>query len=121
MRRIVIAVIVSMLAFGSGPVWAQEAADWQKVAAATPLGIRVRVETIEGQRLSGTLVRVDSTALLLKRNTRHPEPAVSVSFDRVAKLERQKEGINVGKAIAVGASAGAGAMLTIILFALQID
>jgi hypothetical protein len=80
------------------------------------------VQTLDGKRLSGTLMRVEAGAMLVKRNTRHPEPAVSIAFDDVAKIERQKEGgINIGKAIAVGAATGAGAMLTIILFALQLD
>jgi hypothetical protein len=122
MRSVVIAVIISMVTVGSGAVWAQEAADWRTVAESIPLGTRVRVQTIEGKRFSGTLMRVDSNVLLVKKNTRHPEPAVLVSFDDVTKLERQKEGgIHLGKAMAVGAATAAGAMLTIILFALQLD
>ena len=100
----------------------QEAADWHKVAEAVPLGTKVKVQTVDGHRISGTLMRVDSAGLLVKRNTRYPEPAASVTFANIAKIERQKEGgVNVAKAIAIGIASGAGAMLTLILFAMQLD
>lgn len=102
--------------------FAQEAVTWSEVAAAIPLGSRVRVNVLDGPRVTGTLMRVDANGVLIKKNTRRPEPAITISFDQMSKLERVKEGgFSIGKAIAVGAGAGAGAMLTLILFALQID
>ena len=63
-----------------------------------------------------------SNELLVKRNTRYPKPAVAVAFADVARIERHKEGgFNVAKAIAIGVESGAGAMVTLILFAMQID
>ena len=101
---------------------AQEAGDWRKVAEAIPLGSKIKIQRHDGDRITGTLMRVDTTGVLVKRNTRHPEPAVSIAFADVAKIERHKEGgLNVGKAIAVGAATGAGVILTLILFAMQLD
>ena len=104
----------------SGP---SEAAAWRKVSEAIPIGSKVRVQTLEGRRISGTLMRVDGNEVLVKKNTRRPEPAVTVAYADMAKIEREKDGggFNVGKAIAVGFAAGGGAMLTLILFALQFD
>ena len=121
MKTTAIALIVALLTL-TGSASAQEANDWRQVAGTVPLGSRVKVQTVDGRRINGTLMRVDSSEMLLKRNSRYPEPAIKVAFTDVAKIERHKEGgFNVAKAIAIGAAAGAGAMLTLILFAMQLD
>jgi hypothetical protein len=122
MRTTAIALLVSIMTLGATTVSAQESADWRKVADAVPLGTKIKVQRTNGDRLSGTLMRVDGNEVLVKRDTRRPEPAISIPFDQIAKIERGKDGgFSVGKAIAIGASTGAGAMLTLILFALQLD
>jgi len=122
MKITALALIVSLLTLTAPSAFAQEANDWRQVAAAVPLGSKIKVQTVDGRRISGTLMRVDSTELLVKRDTRYPEPAIAVAFADVARVERHKEGgFNVGKAIAIGVASGAGAMLTLILFAMQLD
>ena len=121
MKAIAVVLVVSLFGL-AGNAFCQEAGDWRKIAESVPLGSRIKVQTTDGRRISGTLMRVDSTALLVKQNTRYPEPATSVAFADVAKIERHKEGgFNVAKAIAIGAATGAGAMLTLIIFAMQLD
>ena len=125
MRSIAFALIVSLLSLGATHALAQqsEATAWRQVAETIPLGSRVKVQTTDGRRMSGTLMRVDGNELMVKRNTRHPEPAVTVPFDRVSRLEKEQpgNGVNIGKAIAVSVATGAGIVLTMILFALQFD
>src|SRR5687768_8233426 len=122
MRTTAILLIVSLLTFAGHPVLAQESADWRKVAEAIDLGSKIKVQTADGRRITGTLMRVDSKEMLVKRSTRRPEPAVTVAFDDVARLERHKDGgFNVAKSIAVGVASGAGAILTLIFFAMQFD
>ena len=122
MKITTLALIVSLVTLTAPSAFAQEANDWRQVAAAVPLGSKIKVQTVDGRRISGTLMRVDSTELLVKRDTRYPEPAIKVAFADVARVERHKEGgFNVGKAIAIGVASGAGAMLTLILFAMQLD
>jgi hypothetical protein len=121
MRLIIIGLITSLV---SSTAFAQEASDWRKVAEAIPLGSKVRVQRLNGDRVTGTLMRVDGNIVMLKKDTRRPEPAITIPFDDMGKIERAKEGggaMNVAKVIAVGAAAGAGAMVTLILFALQLD
>ena len=124
MRATSIALIVSIFALGVGEVYAQqsEAVAWQRVAETIPLGSKVKIQTPEGKRINGTLMRVDSTSVLVKRNTRRPEPAVSVAFDNIARLEHDKGGgMHLGKAMAIGASVGAGVIFSMFLIALGLD
>lgn len=119
MRIIIVALIASFI---STTAFAQESADWQKVADAIPLGSKVKVQTIHGSRVNGTLMRVDGSAVTVKKNNRYPEPAVVIRFDDVATIERHKDGgVSIVKVIAGGLAAGAGAMVTLILFAIQLD
>jgi hypothetical protein len=124
MRPIAVALIFSFVTLGAGGVSAQqsEAAAWRQVAEAIPLGSKVKVQTLENKRISGTLMRVDGTALMVKRNTRRPEPAVTINFAEVGKIERDSGGgVNIGKAIAIGVATGAGVILSLFLIALQLD
>ena len=96
----------------------QEADAWRKVAETIPLGTKVKIQTFEGKRWTGTLMRVDGKEVLIKKNTRRPEPAVAVLFDDIAKIERDKDGgTNVGKAIAIGLAAGGSVILSLFLIA----
>jgi len=125
MRSTALALIVSLLAFGATDLSAQqaEANAWRQVAEAIPLGSRVKIQTSTGKRVNGTLMRVDGDAVMVKRNTRRPEPAVVVPFDQVSTLEREQKGdsMNIGKAIAISVATGAGIVLSMILFAMQFD
>lgn len=123
MQIIAIAVIVSLFTLVSGNAYAQpEAETWRRVAEAIPLGSKVKVRTLEGKRVSGTLMRVDAAALMVKKNTRIPEPAVIVPFTDVSTLEKDNgSNVNVAKAILIGAGVGAGVLLTMFAIALQLD
>ena len=125
MRTIASIMVASILSVGVIDAAAQpdEAAAWHQVASSISLGSKVKVQTTEGRRFSGTLMRVDGSALMLKRNTRRPEPAISVAFTDIAKLERDQPGggTQIAKAIGVGLAAGAGVFFSLILIALQMD
>lgn len=133
MRAISIALIVSLFTLTAGNAFAlpteaasaakvgQEAQQWRKVAETIPLGSKVRVQMVDGKRVSGTLMRVDDTAVTLKKNTRMPEPAVTVTYESMANIERDKGGMSWGKAVGMGLAAGASAILTIFVIALQWD
>jgi hypothetical protein len=124
-RSTALALILSFLTLGVGDVFAQqqnEAEMWRNVAEAIPLGTKVKIQTLENKRVSGVLMRVDATSLMVKRNSRRPEPAISIPFDDVAKIERENGGgVNVAKAIGIGLAAGGGVILSLFLIALQFD
>lgn len=99
-----------------------EAAAFQHMAAGIPLGTRVRVQTTVGRRLTATLMNVTDDTIVVKRDSRVPEPALSIRFDELSSLERHEpRGIGLGKALGIGLAAGGGAMLTLFLIVLSIE
>ena len=132
MKTIAIAIIASLLASNVAfalpavaPIGAkvgQESIAWRKVADAIPLGTIVKVQTIDGKRLKGTLMRVDDQSIAIKKNARIPEAAMIVQYDFIANLEREHNtGMGWGKAIGIGLAAGTSAILTILVIAMQLD
>jgi hypothetical protein len=73
--------------------------------------------------MTGTLMRVDGGGVLVKKNTRLPEPAVAIAFSDLSRLERHHDsgGINVAKAMGIALAAGAGVVFTLFAIALQFD
>jgi hypothetical protein len=125
MRTLTLTVFVVVIGIGPADVWSSQesvASDVEtralkEMAAAIPLGSRVKAQTTGGRRLSGTLMSVNGDAVIIKKKTRLPEPAVTVRFDELAQLELQTgEGMSPGKVIGVGLAAGAGAILTLFAF-----
>jgi hypothetical protein len=125
MRLQALALVISLLASGASDALAQqsEAAAWRDVAQVIPLGTKVKVQTTDGKRINGTLMRVDGDGIMIKRNTRRPEPAQTVAFAEMSKLERDKggNGTNIAKAAGVGLAVGAGVFVSMILIALQLN
>jgi len=122
MRVTAIGIIIALITLTTGSAFAQEAQTWRSVAEAIPLGSKVSVQTLDGRKLKGTLMRVDDTSMLVKKSTRIPEGPVVVTFDHVANLERDHGGgTGWGKAIGFGVGAGAAAILTIMAIAFQLD
>ena len=122
MKTTAIALIVSLVTLSASNAFAQENLQWRKVAEAIPLGTKVKIQTLDGNRVSGTLLSVDDKSVQLKRNTRRPEAAVIVAFDNISNMERDSGGgMGWGKALGIGLGAGAGVILTIFIIALQLD
>jgi hypothetical protein len=99
-----------------------EAAAFRQMAAAIPLGSRVKVQMSGGRRMTATLMAIDADAVIVQRASRVPEPAVTIPFRDLVRLERDaKGGFSVGKAIGVGLAAGAGAILTLFTIIVAIE
>jgi hypothetical protein len=124
MRPIAMALVFSIIALGGRDAFAQaEATAWREVAQTIPLGTKVKLQTLNGNRLNGTLMRVDADGIMLKRNTRRPEPAETVAFIDISRLERDQggNGSSILKAAGVGLAVGAGIFISMVLIALQLD
>jgi hypothetical protein len=122
MRMTSLALIISLLSFTPSPALAQETVVWGDVAEAIPLGTKVKVQTLDGKRVAGTLVRVEERALQVKRDARRPEAATVIAFDRISNIEKVSGGgMTWAKAVGIGLGVGAGAILTIFVIALQLD
>jgi hypothetical protein len=99
-----------------------ETAAMRQAASAIPLGSRVKVQLQSGRRLTATLLAVEADAIIVKRNARMPEPAVTIPFRELAQLQRdQKSGFSLAKAVGVGLAAGVGAILTMFAIAVTLD
>lgn len=101
---------------------AEEVEALQQMAAAIPLGSRVRVQVRGQRRMTATLMAVTADAVVVKREARVPEPAVTIRFEEIARLQRDEgRGVSIARAIGVGVAAGAGAILTMIAIAMSLD
>lgn len=94
----------------------------RQAASAIPLGSRVKLQLQSGRRLTATLLAVEADAIIVKRNARLPEPAITIPLSELARLERdQKPGFTLAKAIGIGLAAGVGAILTMLAIAVSLD
>lgn len=123
MQTIALSLICSLFVMSSSDaVAAQEETAWHRVAEAIPLGSKIKIQTSNGDRINGTLMSVTAEGVMVKKSARRPEPAVTMAFSDVARIERDHGGnANIGKAIAVGLAAGAGVILGLFAIALQLD
>ena len=92
------------------------------MANGIPLGSRVRVETREGRRMTATLMAVNDDGIVVKRESRRPEPAVAIAYSDLTHLRRdERTGFTAAKAIGIGLAAGVGAILTLFGIAVAIS
>jgi hypothetical protein len=99
-----------------------ETAAFRQLAAGIPPGSRIKVRTTDGHRLTATLMAVDDQQVVVKRQSRVPEPATAIRFADLAELRREERaGFSVGKAVAIGLAAGVGAILALFAIAVSID
>jgi hypothetical protein len=102
---------VALIAFmATHSIAAQTPADiWRNFAERVDVGTELNVQLTDGQRLRATLVGVRDDAVLLQPKTRIPVPIQAVPYGDIVRLERTKQGIGAGKAVAIGVATGVGA------------
>ena len=122
---ILIAVLFATpsLSLAQNPVPAEvEIAAFKQLASGIPLGSRITVQAREGRRLNATLMSVDEQGIVVKRDSRIPEPAIRFTFAELKRLHRnEKSGFSLAKAVGIGLAAGVGAILTLLAIAVSID
>jgi hypothetical protein len=118
-----IVLLMPALTYAQQPLTGDaEAAAFKQLAAGIPLGSRVKLQSREGRRLTATLMAVTDDAIIVKRESRVPEPALTVAFADLTRLHLdERSGFSLGKAVGVGLAAGAGAILTLFAIALSLD
>lgn len=122
--RKVIALLLSASLFASGcatagaPRVAQPAPSDRALLAGyvsqLPVGSRVRVDLVGGKVVKGTLMKATDTSIVVQRRTRMPEPPDEFTLDKVASVQVEPAN-STGKAIAIGAAAGAAAVVGALL------
>jgi hypothetical protein len=53
--------------------------------------------------------------IVVQRRTRVPEPPFSIPIERISTVDIEAPGSSIGKAVAIGAAAGAGGALGVML------
>ena len=94
---------------------AQVPASTSKVAgefvSRLPVGTTTKLRLEDGQKIKGTLMSIENDAVVVKVNTRLPEPPLRIELSRIVDADIDRGGANLGRAIAAGTAAGAGAAL----------
>jgi hypothetical protein len=65
----------------------------------------------DGRKIKATLMSIEDDAVVVKVNTRLPEPPLRIELSRIVDADIDRGGANLGRAIAAGTAAGAGAAL----------
>ena len=107
-------VVVWLLLVYPGVSAAQDVELWKTRAAQIPIGATVKLRTNDGHRMRAVLMVVDESGILVKPDTRLPEPSRRVSFDSLDALERFEDRVSFPKYIATGAAI-AGSLFLILL------
>jgi hypothetical protein len=84
-------------------------------ARALPAGARVRASLTNDRTVRGTILKTTDTTIFIQPRARVPEPVAEIPLTELIALEQETPGSGVGKAVAIGAIAGAGAALATIL------
>lgn len=123
-------VVIGSLLTSASPAIAQGLADpadeavaYRSMARTIPLGSRVKVQVKGGKTLAATLLTTTDEGVVVKRETRVPEPAVTIAYGDLARLQRDERrgSLSLGKAIGIGLAAGVGAILTLFAIAVSIS
>jgi hypothetical protein len=85
-----------------------------------PTGSRVRVSLADGRVIRGTLMKGDADPIVVQRRTRIPEPPLSIPVRDVRALELDAKNGGAGRAIALGAAAGAASALGVMMLLVAI-
>jgi hypothetical protein len=117
MQTITALVLVGMFVLNvSAPVFASDQnPGWNSTVAGEfvkklPIGTNTKLKLEDGRKLKATLMGVEDDAIVVRVNTRLPEPPLRIELSRIVDAEIDR-GANLGKAIAAGTAAGAGAAL----------
>jgi hypothetical protein len=88
-----------------------------------PPGTLVRVNRAQGHSVRGTLLKATDQSVFVQPKTRLPEAIVEIPVDDIVTVTPETPGSGVGRAIGIGAAAGAAATIGIllILFAVASD
>lgn len=125
MRRVTTLLLLSVFMFNIGAPAGLKAQTSRSATVAgefvskLPVGTHTKLELIDGRKIKATLMSIENDAVVVKRNTRLPEPPIRIELSRIIDADIDR-GSSVGKAIAIGTAAGAGAALGVIFLLVAI-
>jgi hypothetical protein len=84
-----------------------------------PIGTNVKLRLEDGRKIKATLMSIEEDMVVVKVNTRLPEPPLRIELGRIVDADIDR-GTSLGRAIAAGTAAGAGAALGVFLLLIAI-
>jgi hypothetical protein len=86
-----------------------------------PIGSIVKVKLKQGKGVKGTLMVIESDAIVVKPKTRISRPERRLALTEIEFVELQeRNGTNIAKSVGIGLATGAGAFLGLMLLAVAI-
>jgi hypothetical protein len=79
----------------------------------------VSVRMKDGKHFKATVLGTNGDTFTVKQHTRIPVPARDIRYDEVASIERTEIGMNPGQKVLIGAGAGVGGFMLLLLAALS--
>jgi hypothetical protein len=120
-RITTIVTLVALLSAGvaRAQTTAQDAAArWHAVVSALEPAAFVSLRTKDGRRTKGTVIAAGDRTFTFVPHTRIPVEPREIAYDQIATLERAREGMSPGLKVLIGAGAGVGGFLLIVVMAL---
>ncbi len=114
MKRITALLILCAFALNVGApsiAQAQAATVAGEFVSRLPIGTNTKLRLEDGRKIKATLMSIENDAVVVKVNTRLPEPPLRIELSRIVDADIDRGGANMGRAIAAGTAAGAGAAL----------
>lgn len=93
---------------------------WKHFAEQLEAGTELTIRLNDGRQFRATLVGTRDTAMLVQPKTRVPVPIQDVPYEEVIRIERTKQGIGAGKAVAIGVATGVGAFFGILALLMSV-
>lgn len=88
---------------------------WHLVISRLEPAAFVSLRLKDGHRVKGTVLAANDRSFTFMPRTRIPVAARDVRYEEVATLERAREGMSPGAKVLIGAGAGVGGFLLLIL------
>ena len=114
MKRIAALLILCAFALNVGApsiAQAQAATVAGEFVSRLPIGTNTKLRLEDGRKIKATLMSIEDDAVVVKVNTRLPEPPLRIELSRIVDADIDRGGANLGRAIAAGTAAGAAAAL----------
>jgi hypothetical protein len=94
--------------------------DRRKYVEQLPAGTMVRIDLADGTHLTGTLMGVEHDVVIVQPKTRLPVASRRIPLQSIVSLTTESGNFNVGKALAIGAGAGAASFFVLFTIAMTL-
>lgn len=117
---VMVAVMLAAPAVEAQPIDQNLAERWHQVVADLEPAAYVAIRMKNGRKVKGTVLAAGDRTFTFMPRTRIPVPAVEIDYGEIATLERSRQGMSPGLKVLIGAGAGVGGFLLLMIAALGV-